>query len=323
MKFTEPANVLCVDLDKRSKWTQCVTSLGRDGSEAKCPRPLLVFFRGERVSGNGGRKEDVVRILTALYEAAAFAAPRWEVVPLFQFCGWTRRSIAERFNVSRYQEVEDVRVGEADGGRESSLLSSCVVEPEVETCSTSYGSMDEVCVGGTFDRLHAGHRLLLASTVAVCSKTIFVGITSDALLLKKRNRELLETFDTRKDRVEEFIRCMNPSLQVAIGVLGDVSRAPMPQEFVMQVDSGELNAGKPLAITSESMDGIVVSRETVSGATAINDERATLGYEPLVVISVNLVGATRQNTDAKKLSSSDLRELDAAAGVAKSKKAKP
>ena len=31
---------------------------------------------------------------------------------------------------------------------------------------------DNVCVGGTFDRLHAGHRLLLAATVLVCSKTM-------------------------------------------------------------------------------------------------------------------------------------------------------
>ena len=34
--------------------------------------------------------------------------------------------------------------------------------------------MDEVCVGGTFDRVHAGHRLLLASTAAVCRKIVYV-----------------------------------------------------------------------------------------------------------------------------------------------------
>lgn len=88
----------------------------------------------------------------------------------------------------------------------------------------------------------------------------------------------------------EFIRSMNPSLQVA---------------------SGELGEQKPLAVTSEGMEGIVVSRETVAGATWINDERKTLGYKPLSVVAVNLVGAISQMANAKKLSSSDLREMDA------------
>lgn len=34
-----------------------------------------------------------------------------------------------------------------------------------------------VAVGGTFDRLHAGHRLLLCATAAVSMREIFVGVT--------------------------------------------------------------------------------------------------------------------------------------------------
>lgn len=36
---------------------------------------------------------------------------------------------------------------------------------------------ESVAVGGTFDRLHAGHRLLLAATALVATRTIYVGIT--------------------------------------------------------------------------------------------------------------------------------------------------
>jgi hypothetical protein len=36
---------------------------------------------------------------------------------------------------------------------------------------------DFVAVGGTFDRLHAGHRLLLAATALVCKKQVYAGIT--------------------------------------------------------------------------------------------------------------------------------------------------
>lgn len=35
-------------------------------------------------------------------------------------------------------------------------------------------------MGGTFDRLHAGHRLLLAATALVAREHIFVGITGEA-----------------------------------------------------------------------------------------------------------------------------------------------
>ena len=36
---------------------------------------------------------------------------------------------------------------------------------------------DHVAVGGTFDRLHAGHRILLATTALVTRLSIYVGIT--------------------------------------------------------------------------------------------------------------------------------------------------
>ena len=35
----------------------------------------------------------------------------------------------------------------------------------------------KVAVGGTFDRLHAGHRSLLAATALVSTEFIFIGIT--------------------------------------------------------------------------------------------------------------------------------------------------
>merc|ERR1712070_112464 len=267
---------------EKSSWTSHVAS--RDG---RARLPLLVFFRGQRVSA---MRDEALRVLTALYEAVAAVDPRWEVVPLFEFCGWSRQTIVERFNVDSFEEVRpECDQRELSPEWKSRLLPLCTVEPEVEGCSTSYSPMDEVCVGGTFDRLHAGHRLLLSATVAVCDKTIFVGITADVLLAKKKNRELLEPYGVRKGCVEDFIRAMNPNLKVA---------------------SGELGLHDPGAVTSASMDGIVVSRETVAGAKSINDEREKANYKALVVIPVNLVGATSQEGDAKKLSSSDLRQMD-------------
>ena len=80
-----------------------------------------------------------------------------------------------------------------------------------------------------------------------------------------------------------------------------------------QINAGQLDASRPGAVTTESMRGIVVSRETVEGARWINKERVeTERFPELVVVAVNLVGAASQDPGAKKLSSSDLRDRDAA-----------
>ena len=36
-------------------------------------------------------------------------------------------------------------------------------------------------VGGTFDRLHVGHRLLLAATALVATQRVYVGVTGGTL----------------------------------------------------------------------------------------------------------------------------------------------
>ena len=42
-----------------------------------------------------------------------------------------------------------------------------------------------MAVGGTFDRLHAGHRILLAATALAATEAAYVGITGPALLSNK------------------------------------------------------------------------------------------------------------------------------------------
>ena len=68
----------------------------------------------------------------------------------------------------------------------------------------------------------------------------------------------------------------------------------------------------PIAATDAAFDGIVVSEETIPGAVAINDVRRGLGFEPLRVV---VVGLLAPKAGAPKLSSSDLRALDAGAST--------
>lgn len=150
-----------------------------------------------------------------------------------------------------------------------------------------------VAVGGTFDRLHAGHRLLLAATALVTTERIFVGVTSDKLLVSKKNKELLEPYDFREAAAVEYMRRVNPNVTVTSGPLID-PKIP------------------PIAATQAGFDAIVVSEETINGAEEINYVRKSLGYKPLVVVVVGLIsGATGEGG---KLSSTDLRNIAASGG---------
>lgn len=109
---------------------------------------------------------------------------------------------------------------------------------------------EKVAVGGTFDRLHAGHRLLLAATAIVAKERIFVGITgglhrvgshrlcdrsvpfpyacslepllaADQLLASKANRELLQSYEEREAAAVRYMRLVNPRASVVAGPLTD------------------------------------------------------------------------------------------------------
>jgi len=145
-----------------------------------------------------------------------------------------------------------------------------------------------VAVGGTFDRLHAGHRLLLGATALVATENIFVGITSDKLLAKKKAPELLETYEQREAAALEYMKQVNPWVNLSSSPLTDPN---IP----------------PLCATVEDFDAIVVSEETVIGAEQINMTRKGLGFHPLVIVVVGLLTSSPQFQVGSKLSSSELR----------------
>ena len=149
-----------------------------------------------------------------------------------------------------------------------------------------------VAVGGTFDRLHAGHRLLLAATALVATERIFVGVTSDKLLANKKNKHLLETYDVREAAAVDYMRRVNPFVAVTAGPLTD-PKIP------------------PIAATESGFEAIVVSEETISGAEEINRVRKGLGFDPLVIVVVGLISGSAGGGGGEKLSSTDLRTLAA------------
>jgi hypothetical protein len=67
--------------------------------------------------------------------------------------------------------------GKESGGAVEADTSAEGTNASPSSNKIEHHSYPKVAVGGTFDRLHAGHRLLLAATALVASQGVFIGIT--------------------------------------------------------------------------------------------------------------------------------------------------
>ena len=157
-------------------------------------------------------------------------------------------------------------------------------------------------VGGTFDRLHAGHRLLLSAAVSraqsptVAPGRLVVGVTSDSMVSGKAYAELIEPY-------EERAACVAREVAGLAAVGGGVDLEVVP------LDDPVGPAG-----VVEDMEALVVSEEpavaaAVDGIRKIRAERG-LGSEFDVVV-VGLVPRDGGGGGEEKLSSSELRAREA------------
>lgn len=151
---------------------------------------------------------------------------------------------------------------------------------------------DVVAVGGTFDHLHDGHKLLLTISGYLAKSKLIVGITGSELLQNKKYAEVMEPFMTRRANVEDFLNYLYPALELDIHMLHDV-------------------AGPTGSI--ENIDALVVSGETRKGADQVNEIRKAKGWNELAIYVVDVVGCEsgdEGNNWSDKLSSTELRRLE-------------
>lgn len=137
-----------------------------------------------------------------------------------------------------------------------------------------------VLLGGTFDHLHNGHKKLLSLAVSICSRRLIVGVTADSMLVHKKHAHLVESIEARKQAVRKYVAFLKPSLQVDCETITD----PFGPAIVV-----------PEAAT------IVVSTETLAGATKINDIREERGLPKVQIYAC-------RRTESSTLSSSSIRD---------------
>lgn len=224
---------------------------------------------GTPSQGHAASTTRLLHWVTRSFDTVAGVAPQLDLVPLPTVLGWTQETV---------QALPDLS---------TPLRHPDTLETPPPQTSEALHTYPHVVLGGTFDRLHAGHRLLLAVAAISARSRVVVGVTDDAMLATKTRRELLQPYEARCVGVERYIHAVHPALEVTTVALRDPA-APTPAHELPDIEA------------------IVVSQETVKGAESINAHRVQQGLAPLAVVVVGLVGMRVGNT--QKLSSSQLRE---------------
>ncbi len=147
---------------------------------------------------------------------------------------------------SKFHQIEIDPVTEGDRG----------FSIDQAECSTLC-SYSDVSLGGTFDNIHNGHRVLLTESALIATSRILVGIADGPLLQTKVLPELIKPTETRISDVRNYLLDVNPWIKHEVVPITDVYG--------------------PTAYDSQ-LNCLVVSPETRRGGEKINAERERKVY---------------------------------------------
>ena len=123
-------------------------------------------------------------------------------------------------------------------------------------------------LGGTFDHLHAGHHALLATAFQVGDE-VAIGLTTERFIAghPKPDPQRIEPYAARRSALARWIGRNFPGRKWRV--------VPLEDAYGRSVEP--------------TVDVLVVSRDTLNGARAVNRERRRLGRSPIPVVIVPLV----------------------------------
>ncbi|KAH0362225.1 hypothetical protein KCU65_g8183, partial [Aureobasidium melanogenum] len=188
-----------------------------------------------------------------------------------------------------------------------------------------------VAVGGTFDHLHIGHKLLLTMTAFAVDQTeaesiVTIGITNDELLKNKKYAEQLESWSDRQASVHRFLDAiLNFATADASDPVVKEVKEPGPNGHAVNVRYPNglsvrcVEIGDPFGptITEKDISALIISAETRAGGGAVNDKRLENGWSKLDILEVDVLDANETSSAASqqnfegKLSSTEIRKKHA------------
>ncbi|XP_065359437.1 bifunctional coenzyme A synthase [Calliphora vicina] len=146
---------------------------------------------------------------------------------------------------------------------------------------------NNVVLGGTFDRIHLGHKIFLSQAVVRACCRLVVGVTTSQLTKSKTLSELILPVDRRINDLQTFLKEIDATLEYEVVPIDD-----------------------PFGPTKSdpNMDMIVVSAETLRGGQKVNELRQENKLNTLDIFCIDLVEATdKGGPKENKVSSSNTR----------------
>lgn len=124
-----------------------------------------------------------------------------------------------------------------------------------------------VAVGGTFDKLHKGHKALLTKAFEV-GRRVLIGLCSDAFARLLEKQHEVAPYQERLEELKAFLNESGLLQRAAIIALDDAYG---------------------ITISKDHIDALVVSSETEPTAVEINRKRKAIGLGSLQIIVVNMI----------------------------------
>ncbi|XP_011494595.1 PREDICTED: bifunctional coenzyme A synthase-like [Ceratosolen solmsi marchali] len=144
-----------------------------------------------------------------------------------------------------------------------------------------------VVLGGTFDRLHNGHKIFLSEAILYCTENLTVGVTDTNMLQKKILWELIETCPQRMNSLKDFTEDVDPCLTYNV--------VPITNMYGPSIED-------------PTLEMILVSEETLKGGEMVNEKRVQKNLKQLAIHVIKLVeDVNHQEHEKTKISSSNQR----------------